>query len=71
MKFDHAAASLRHVCKHKEVVTATGLSHVRILQIGGSHSSWNIKHHFDDGLEFRKDYVFMKHMTVMKLCSSF
>ncbi len=33
MKFDHAAASLRHVCKHKEVVTATGLSHVRILQM--------------------------------------
>ncbi len=32
-KFVHGTASLRHVCKHKEVVPATRLSHVRILQV--------------------------------------
>uniref|UniRef100_A0A673FLQ1 Connexin 40.8 n=1 Tax=Sinocyclocheilus rhinocerous TaxID=307959 RepID=A0A673FLQ1_9TELE len=32
-KFEHGTASLRHVCKHKEVVPVTRLSHVRILQV--------------------------------------
>ncbi len=32
-KFEHAAASLRHVYKHKELVSASRLSLVRILQV--------------------------------------
>ncbi len=34
-KFEYGTASLRHVCKHEEVVLATRLSHVRILQVPG------------------------------------
>ncbi len=42
---DSSTASLRHVCKHIEVVPARILSHVRILQVADhfafSHSSYN------------------------------
>ncbi len=42
-KFEHGTASLCHICKHKEVVPASRLSHVRMLQVvdrlAFSHSS--------------------------------
>ncbi len=38
-KFEHAVASLRHICKHKEVFPASRLSHVQMLQVA-AHLFW-------------------------------
>ncbi len=42
MKFEHAAASLRHVCKHKELSWLIGYIGCQDPADDGSHSSWNI-----------------------------
>ncbi len=49
-KFEHAAASLHHVYKHKEVVSCEDAAGDGAC-IAFSHSSWNnYIYHFDGGL---------------------